>query len=81
MRLVAELGRWGAGALDSSVHGRAGDLKEVSYLGRGVSALPVEVHEVAFLRRREFGLFAAESSLGFRDSHGGFSLSGYRGVS
>jgi hypothetical protein len=68
-RWLAGLGQGCAGALNGPVHGGACHAEEVGDFRRGLRTLAIDTHEVFLLCRAEFGLFAPESSFGFRNSH------------
>ena len=55
--------------MEDAVHRTAGDPEEFRDFGAGVLAAVVECDEVFFLGLREFGLLAAEVSLGLGDLH------------
>jgi hypothetical protein len=57
------------GAANGTVDGGSGDVEQLREFGGGVSARPVQLDEVGFLVRAEFGFLAAETALGFRDGH------------
>jgi hypothetical protein len=46
-------------AVDSAVDGGAGDVEQLGEFGGGVSSCLVELDQVGFLRRAEFGFLAS----------------------